>query len=112
MLWVDVLLLSTPIAFALCFYKSETIAIAYPFESALITAIQLLTVAIMAFVWTLFVDEFPLLAKNQKVIVSILVDWRALGGLLYNSVITTAWSSFIEQEGNSSLLQLLYINYS
>ena len=72
---------------------------AYPTESALITAIQLLTVAVMALVWTVFVDEFPLLLKNQRLIISILANWKALGGLMYNSVITTAWSSFIEQEG-------------
>lgn len=107
MLWVDVLLLSTPIAFALCFYKSETIAMAYPSESALITAIQLLTVALMALIWTLFVDEFPLQSKSQRLIVSICVNWKAIGGLLYNSVITTAWSSFIEQEGELLLFQIL-----
>ena len=72
---------------------------AYPSESALITAIQLLTVAAMSLIWTIIVGEFPLLPRNQNMILSIFVNWNAVGGLLYNSVITTAWSSYIEQEG-------------
>lgn len=94
--YVDLLLLSTPIAFAMCFHKSELLAKAYPGDTRYTTGVQLATVSLLSLFWTAAVHAFPFQSNNAATWRQ-LSQWRLLGGLVYTGIITTAWTSYIEQ---------------
>lgn len=95
----DFYLLLTPLSFALTFWRSEKIALEYPNDIMVITGVMLATVTVISCVWSLLIGEFPRSVVDMKHIVKLFMsDQRLISGMLVTGVITTAWTSFIEQK--------------
>jgi len=93
----DLLLLTTPLAFALCFWQTESLAKRCPNSTAVITGTMLVTVTVISSLWALSTGQFPTSTSSLLDLVSILAEWKTLLALLYTGIMCTSWCSYVEQ---------------
>jgi len=93
----DIYLLITPINFAMCFWKSEKHSRKYPNHTELITATMLLSVTVITLIWTLLTGTLPCDKRSVIDLFNVLCDWKVASALLFTGIMTTAWTSYIEQ---------------
>lgn len=103
----DLLLLSTPISFAVCLHKAETLCKAHPAHTSYITGVNLATVSVVALLWTLAMNQLPLSLATLKVVLHSLSVAHVLLALVHTSVVSTAWTSFVEQKCKPHPLRVL-----
>ena len=93
----DIYLLITPINFAMCFWKSEKHSRKYPNHTELITATMLLSVTVITLIWTLLTGTLPCDKVSFVQLIKVFYDWKVASALLFTGIMTTAWTSYIEQ---------------
>eukprot|EP01041_Mallomonas_annulata_P004961 gene4961-9927_t len=94
----DVLLLITPIAFALNFWRAEKHVRENPNDVHIITGSSLVTICGISAVWGLVTGGLPLTAEARSAIWNLLRGrWGLLASLTYLGACVTAWASTMEQ---------------
>lgn len=96
--WTDISLLLTPLAFSMCFWRSDQHIKKYPQDSIIVTGTLLSTTAVMCLVWTFVSGSFPQTRRSALDLVqSIYASKKVLYGFLYTGIISTTITSIIEQ---------------
>lgn len=94
----DILLLITPISFALAFWKSEQLAISFPNEVNVITGIMLTTVALVCYIWSFYKGEMPISRLEWlETFKKIWFNKNLLLGFFTTAFVTTSLVSVVEQ---------------
>ena len=101
----DLALLITPISFSMCFWRSAQLGVKFPSEISSITGIMLSTTAILGVAWSSVSLNFCCSAAGGsdfpaecKKLFTALSGWKVIAGLVYSGVLTTAFTSFVEQQ--------------
>jgi drug/metabolite transporter (DMT)-like permease len=96
--WVDLVLLITPAAFAMCFWRSEKFAYKYPAYTQTLTGVMLTSVTVYTSLWALLQGRFPLSYTDWHIAAqTISSDRWMIPLLLFQGVIATGWTALSEQ---------------
>jgi drug/metabolite transporter (DMT)-like permease len=95
----DLFLLMAPLAFALAFWRSESLAIKFSDEDfTAVTGILLLTVAGISCGWACLAGDMPVSGAQASSLLRMMSsDTNILSGMLTTGLLATAWTSFMEQ---------------
>jgi drug/metabolite transporter (DMT)-like permease len=93
----DLFLLLTPIAFSLCFYRSDALVRRHPSFPGAVTGTLLGTTAAMCFLWCLITDSLPRSLSTAAQLMHLLARPAVLLGFLYQGLLTTTVTALAEQ---------------
>ena len=93
----DLALLITPASFSLCFWKAERLSRRAPSATELITGVMLATCAVISTGFALVSGSVPLSSVGLADLGSKLFNRASLAALVFQSVLATAATSYVEQ---------------
>lgn len=95
----DGFLLMAPLAFALAFWRSESLATKFSGEDfSIVTGVLLLTVTGISCIWAFLAGDMPASqAMASNLLRNMCSDTSLLTGMLSTGLVATAWTSLMEQ---------------
>jgi drug/metabolite transporter (DMT)-like permease len=95
--WVDAVVLIAPLAFAMGFYRTEHFCSLQSDNPKVRSGIIIMTTAVLCFGFAIVTGDLSLSVNALSELLSVLLKWEVMSGLLYAGIFMTAWSSFAEQ---------------
>lgn len=93
----DLLLLITPISFSLCFWRAERLARKIPNSTVFVTGIMLSTCAMISGLSAVWAGAVPRSVAQLAMVGKALWSKTAVSSLIYQGLLATAATSYIEQ---------------
>lgn len=96
--WIDAVVLISPLAFAMGFYRTEHFCSLPSNNPRVRSGVIIVTTSVLCVCFALVNGDIPAMSgKELAELASTLLKWKVMLGLLYAGIFMTAWSSLAEQ---------------